>query len=259
MATLASLAGLPLYQEGYNFSEVDHVRGDRVEFWLADLSFGASTPTAKTITADAAALVDAETLSLKVASGTHKVYRGDVLWFDADDTLAVIAATTTIASTATTVPILPLMDGITDEATALSYGLKPLLSLMEGGIPESSGTEVTSRNKGQNLHSAKAIFGRDSTINLSGTVVRSDEALAIIAKKKRGSSLIYFESRYAPYENFSTMDANWIYGAGISAERGVAFVNNFTPTSGMDFQKITATLSISGAPTPYYPLGYSPT
>lgn len=256
MATLASLACLPFYSEGNNFDGTE-IRGDSMEFWIAAIPCGSATnrPDEITITTEAAALADAETISVS-ASVAKKVWQGDVIKFDTSSTLVVVKTTTEILTTATTVPVLPLEGGIADNETAKTYGMLPVWSLSEGGIPETSGQEASSRNRSESLFPVKIVVGRDYSINCNGRFVKNDPGAHLLESLSDGPKKIYWESRYAPYvsmvDHLGTAIAE---GSGPAAKRGTAFVQNFSmPATSQDMQQLQCTLMGSGSFSAYVPL-----
>lgn len=252
--TLAEYAAQPFYEEGISY-EGSQVRGDSMQFWIAPLMPGMLKPVVHTITMDAAALADAETISV-TADIPAKLYRGDVLPFTTSNVLVVIKADTLINTAPTAIPVLPLTGAIADAETASTYGLLPVLSLMEGGTPETSGSEVSSRNRGEGLFPVVEITQRDYTVTCNGRLVSFDPGAWIMKKLSKGRRKIYWEARYHPYYSFvDELGTVYTKGSGPAAETGIAFVQNWsTPSGASDLQQIQCTLKGSGKPNEYKPL-----
>lgn len=252
--TLAEYATLPFYEEGVSY-DGSQIRGDAAEFWIKPLLPGTTKPAIITITIKTAGLADDETISVQ-ATAAIKLYRGDVILFPTSDVLVVVKVDTTIATTPTTLPVLPLTGAIADEEAAKTYGLYPVLSLSEGGIPENTGSEVGSRNRSESLYQVKEIIGRDYSLTCNGRVVSYDPGLWTLKRLARGRRRVYWESRYAPYLSF-TDETGTIHtqGKGPAAETGAAFVQNYSIQSNADnMQQLQASLMGTGRPSDYAPL-----
>lgn len=256
MATLASLACNAFYAEGRNFDGTE-IRGDSMEFWVGAIPCGSATnrPDEITVTMESAATADAETISVS-ASVAKRVYSGDVIKFDTSSVLVVVKTTTEILTTATSVPVLPLEGNIADNETAKTYGLLPVWSLSEGGIPESSGQEASSRNRSESLYPVKIIVGRDYSLNCNGRFVKNDPGAYLLETLSIGSKKVYWESRYAPFISMVNHEgATLDEGSGPAAKRGIAFIQNFSmPATAQDMQQVQASLMGSGAFSAYVPL-----
>jgi len=161
----------------------------------------------------------------------------------------------TVAITAATnnsVKVLPLSGPITSGGTAKTYGLKPLISLMEGGVVDRQGQEMTSRVKAQSLYEVKGINKRSATMPLNGVVLKNDPALFDIEDVVGGSQLLYVESRHSPFQVFDNGGTIYDKGRGVGATGAIGTILNFQLTAPeADYVKFQASLSISGSPTPY--------
>lgn len=248
--TLLDYPNLPGYQLGFNFTSNDHVRGDRVEFWIKRLSYGQIVPTITTVTCTEPVAADDEEITVSIASGSIYIYRGDVMKFGS--TLIVFAEDTTITNVAAAKAIYPAVGTVADNATAKTYALKPLLSLQDGGTPQTSGTQAESRNRRQGLYSAIAMFGRSYTMNANGTRVKTDPGLLELQDSAQGDIDIYWECRYQPGESFLIEGVTYAEGTGPGAYKGIAKVNSFAlnPTQA-DFEKLAASLNGNGGFSPY--------
>jgi hypothetical protein len=251
MATLQDYAASAFYEFKQNFTGQDFVLGKDVESWVQELSYGASKPTVYTITAETAIDVDDETASLS-ADVAVKLYRRDVLKFPGKDVI-VIAEDIEIGTTATTVNILPAVEAIAADAEAVTYGMIPILSMAEGGLPEMSGTDAEAMNKEQGLYTARRTVKRDGSITISGAMLRNDPSLRLLQDVGLGSRNIYYQARYAPF----TLADNDTYteGAGPGAYEVVTtLTNNSYPSGGQEFVQVNYTMNFAGRPDQYAPL-----
>jgi hypothetical protein len=248
--TLAEYATLPVYELGRNPIGTE-VRGDQLEFWIKTLLPGTSRPTAVTISSEAIAAADATSISVS-SSADITLYAGDVLKFGSKDPV-VIATTTEVTSSATTVPVLPVIEALADGDTAKTYGMLPVLFRADGGVPETSGTDAGSRNAGESLYRVKAVVERDYTIPLNGRMVSTDPTLYIFRTIGTGRRNVFWQTRYAPFLSFTDdTGATLSEGAGPGAQQGVAYVQNFSmPHAANDLAMVNATLSGVGAPENY--------
>lgn len=235
-----------LLRTGY--TEVDQYRGDNLIPWVAELEFGESLPTEYTLAAAVAAQNDTSITLTAAASETVTLYRDQVLYFPTDDVVASVLTTTEVTDAGVAVPVRPLEGALTLDSEVKVYPIYPILSFMSGGfVPQSTGTIAESRNKGQSLFTAKGVFQRSGTATGEGTAIRNDVGRAILENAVTGSKLVYIETRRPIYD---------CYGAGFNAYKYIAIVESSSPTSdASDFEKVNFTLSISGAPTRYTPLG----
>jgi len=251
MTTLQDYASSAFYEFKQNFTGQDFVLGKDVESWVQELAYGASFPKIYTITMDAAADEDDEEISV-TADEAVTLYRRDVLKFGT--VLAVIAEDTEIGLTATTVPVLPLTADIADAVEAVTYGMIPILSMAEGGLPEMSGTDAEAMNKEQGLYTARRTVKRDGSITISGAMLRSDPSLQLLQDIGLGSRNIYYQARYAPF-TLSGADDVYTEGAGPGAYEVVTtLTNNSYPSGGQEFVQVNYTMNFAGRPNQYVPL-----
>lgn len=248
LADLRTLACNQYYKEGVDLDTTDKYLGNELEAWVRALPCGGTDPTAFTITAGAIT-ANAETADLTL-TGTvdERIFRGDVLWFATSQRLIVVSNTTLLtAGAATAVPIFPAEGDVAAAETAMSYLMRPILSFDTGFLPNSTGTEATSRNRGQSLYEAKAIVSRGYNVNGSGTAVRNDAGLIELETNRRGKGILYWESRHRPFDN---------YGIGINANSGKAFISSHSPgADASDFIKIAYDMMGTGSDDDYRPLG----
>lgn len=249
MATLQDYAALDFYEEKQQFTGQDYVLGKDTESWVQELPYGESTPLVYEIETEAVIAPDAETASLS-ANVAVKLYRRDVLKFG--NTLIVIAEDKEIGTAATSIAILPATAEVALAETALTYGMLPILSITEGGLPELTGTDAEAQNKVQGLWKARRTVGRDGSITLSGGMLRSDPSLPLLEKVGRGSRNLFYQSRHAP---FTLFEGGFTEGAGPGAYSCVvSLTNNGYPAGGMEFVQVNYTFNFAGRPDLYTPL-----
>ena len=245
---LQKLATQSYYEDGIDYSESDSYRGDSRESWVQELGFRQKTPVLYTATAESAVTTDDTTASVSLAAGqSGRIYKGDVLWFSLAQVLLVVSTDTDLTDVATNVPIFPASGDVAIGDTASTYLCRPIFSFEDGFIVNSSGTDASSRNRGQSLYSTKMVVGRDYSMSAAGRTVRQDPGLGILESVKNTNRRFYFEARWRPFDN---------YGIGLSAEVGRAFVNSSSPTApASDFHKVSYDIMGDGKPLPYLPLG----
>ena len=251
--TLEQYSALPFYEFRDVTQSGQQVRGDAFEFWFRPLLSGQTAPPVVTITTEALANADAESLSV-TASASTTLYRGDVLSFGANNAkLAVVAATTTIGATATPLPVLPLIESLASGDTARTYALINVASATDGGIPNITGTMANGRTREGSLFDLKEVVGRSYTISLSGIVLRNEPFIGIMYDLSIGQRSVFWQSRMKPYERMvNSAGATVTNGMGPASRQGIAFVQSFdTPAPSGDMLKYTATLEGNGAPVPY--------
>lgn len=256
MTTLQDYAALAFYDQKQNFTGPDFVKGKDIEAWVKDLPYGSNTPTIKTITIDAAVVADAEEIAVTTTSTTAvKLYRRDVLKFMPSEVLVVIAEDVTIATgvTPTTVKILPAVDAIPDSETASTYGMIPILSMAEGGLPEMTGTDAEAMNKEQGLYKARATVSRDGSVSITGALLRNDPSIRLLQDIGLGSRPVYYQARYPAFELLD--NGGYSEGSGPGAyEVVMTLTNNSYPSGGQEFVQVNYTLNFSGKPIIYTPL-----
>lgn len=147
------------------------------------LPLNSRVPASTTLTLDTAAVAGDTSLSI-TASASTPVKAGNSLTF-ADTTgnvQAIVLTDTTIATTATSVPILPLTQAIADTSTATYYtGLLPLYGIQEFGI-QSQDQEVDTTNTLSGFGTEMALVRSGKTASISGIQVPGDKALDTIIK-----------------------------------------------------------------------------
>lgn len=258
--TLQQYQALPFYEFRNTGQAGQQIRGDAMEFWMLPLFVGQSTPPIITITAASAANADAETISV-TASATATLYRGDVLSFGANNAkLAVVAANTTVGTTASSLPVLPLIESIASTDTARTYAMINVASATDGGIPNITGTMANGRTREGSLFDLKEVVGRSYTISLSGIVLRNESFTSIMYDLAIGQRSVFWQSRMKPYEQVvNSAGVAITNGMGPLSRQGIAFVQSFdSPAPSGDMIKYTATLEGNGAPSPYILLTDAP-
>lgn len=251
MPTLQDYAASAFYDFKQNFTGQDFVLGKDVESWVQALDYGVSKPTIYTIEAETAIAADDETASLS-STAAVKLYRRDVLKFPGKAVI-VIAEDIEVLTTATTVKILPAVEAITIGATAKTYGMLPILSMAEGGLPEMSGSDAEAMNKEQGLYAARRTVKRDGSITISGALLRNDPSLRFLQEVGLGSRNVYYQARYAPFTLLD--DGTYSEGAGPGAYEVVTTLTNVSyPSGGQEFVQVNYTLNFSGRPEQYAPL-----
>lgn len=253
---LTSLASLDIYDKRLDLRSDSFVLGKDTELWVKALNYGQSVPDIQPIEFDAAVVAEDTTASLKLGTGATVasliLYRGDVL--QTANALIVIAETTTITTTAAAVPILPAEDAVTDATVAHTYGLLPVLSIIDGGGLEFSNTEAEANNRSQGVWSAVKTVGRKATTSLTGSLIVTDPAVELFTELSLGSRNLYCENRYSPYVEFTLGTTTYVGGAGPGAWSFEASVSSSMPNPGNEFIKVNATLNVSGRPARYAPL-----
>jgi hypothetical protein len=220
--------------------------------------------TAVTVTAGGSGYIYPPTITLTGAgtgaTAVATIFNGAVIAVTVTAGGSGYTTAPTVGSTAytnSTLPVLPLTAALATTDTAQTYGLLPYLSYSEGGVVDSQGQEMASRNKGQSLFQAKGVSMRNATLTLNGALIKNDPVGTLLEDAATSAQGFFFQSRHAAYQQFQ--NASILYGIGVGARQGVAFVQNYQPQSPeADFLKIQCSMTVDGAHVPYYPLGYVP-
>jgi hypothetical protein len=137
---------------------------------------GSRTPTSVTITAAAASAADATSISVTCSTASTVVRAGTALIFTAPSPgagavnrqLAIVSATTTLATTATALPVFALRSAIASTNTAsMVVGLIPIFGLQEFGLQGQSTTvDITGTDSGSSTEMQKIRDSREFSINV---------------------------------------------------------------------------------------------
>lgn len=246
-AELQALACNTYYSEGVDYKGADKYAGQDLEAWVAPVGCVTGLPKQYDLTVGAVTLGDENvSISLEAGEADTTIYKGDVVWLPGQQALLVIAADTVLTDAGATVPIFPAEKTATS-VTAYSYLMKPLLSFEEGWLPNTSGSEASSRNRGQSPFSSKIIVGRDYSMSASGGAVKNDPGLVVLENVKNTTKQVFFNSRMRPFQSF---------GISPFSSFGTCFVNSSSPSAAAsDFIKVSYELMGDGKPNVYLPLG----
>lgn len=215
------------------------------------------TVSSVTITVEAEIAASSVTASF-TASVAYPVTIGQQIVFGS--TTITINENKTIGTGATTVAILASPATVADAATSVipapqakTYGMLPILSMAEGGLPEMSGSDAEAMNKEQGLYAARRTVKRDGSITISGALLRNDPSLRFLQEIGLGSRNVYYQARYAPFTLLD--DGTYSEGAGPGAYEVVTTLTNVSyPSGGQEFVQVNYTLNFSGRPEQYAPL-----
>jgi len=200
-------------------------------FQAVALPNNSRTPVLYTIT-NTAAVASAATSMSVTSSANVTLYAGSELKFGT--TVVVIATTTNVTATATTLPILPASAAIAANATATTYGFASLLGIQEMS-EDSKASLISIRSMASGRYNDQRVTMIDDSLQFSGWYHQLDAAMANILKPAyRNGSEIFFQAQYTDGETVS----------------GIGVISSLTRSAKLDdVQKYTFTLNVNGTPT----------
>lgn len=222
------------FQQGDRVEDLDMVKGRSLELWIKPIVGNALLPEVFVIEAEAAALIDATTISVS-ANKEVTLYRNDVLKFTGNK-FAVVKATTTVTTNATDVPTYGLPQAIDLEDKANTYAMTPIWSAKEGAYPQPSASYAEAHNKNMGLYAVSQKIREDYTATLSGDVNFKDPCLGIFKDMQTASlSKILVQARHAITTEI-TLGATtykWGEGPGAVQYKGNGTITLSDPEAGM--------------------------
>lgn len=141
-----------------------------------------NTPVLHTITAEAAAIVGATTVSLSAETpvflqhDTVLVFGSTRVRIQVPDSSSALSDGILIGSTATDVPCAPLTAALVDNATATTYQLYSLLGVTTASPTEQPQTEDTT-NMQSGFGQEMEVVGMNRSISVNGIGVRGDRCV----------------------------------------------------------------------------------
>jgi Phage tail tube protein len=165
---------------------------------VALLALNSRTPASTTITIDTAPTAGAESISV-TASASTEVKAGNSLTFvtTTGRVQALVTADTTIATSATSVPVLPLRAAIADTSTAVYYtGMLPIYGIQEFSV-QSQDQEVDTTNTLSGFGTEMALVRSGKTVSISGIQVPNDEGMDTIIKGVALTGALFGREVYA--------------------------------------------------------------
>lgn len=246
MGTLQEYAESAFYEQKEDRQGDDFVLGKETETWIQALMYNTPFPFTYPMTVMEDVAIDDEIIMLKTDRNVT-LYRGDYLKFDTD-TMVIIAQDTLIGTESTSVKILPALSNIDKDSHACTYAMIPIISMTEGSLPDSSGSDTESMNKTQGLFSAKRTVKRDGSVTIAGKMLKNDPSLPLLQRIGLGSRNIFFQSRYSPFVNFE----GYPEGGGPGAFEMIAtLTNNSYPTPNGEFVEVNYTITFGNSPKPF--------
>lgn len=246
MGTLQEYAESAFYEQKEDRKGDDFALGKETETWVQALMYNTPFPFIYPVTVIEDVAIDDEVIILKTDRPVT-LYRGDYLTFDTN-TIVIIAEDTLIGTESTPVKILPALNDIEKDSHACTYAMIPILSMVEGSLPDSSGTDAESFNKSQGLFSAKKTVKRDGSVTIAGKMLKSDPSLPLLQRIGLGSRNIFLQSRYSPFVTFD----GFAEGGGPGAFEMIAtLTNNSYPTPNGEFVEVNYTITFAGTPEPF--------
>lgn len=223
------------FQQGDRVEDLDMIKGRSLEIWIKPIVGNDLLPAVRTITVAAAAIVGDSTISV-TADEDVTLYRNDVLKITGNK-FAVVKATTTITSTATTLPVYALETALTGTGeVAKTYGMLPIWSAKEGAYPQPSASYAEGHNKNMGLYAVSQKIREDYSATLSGDVNFKDPCLDIFQKMQTASlSKILVQARHAITTEI-TLGATtykWGEGPGAVQYKGNGTITLSDPEAGM--------------------------
>lgn len=220
------------YNRGDRVEDVDMIKGRALDIWIKPIVGNNTLPEERTITATAASL-GATSVSV-TADEEVTLYRNDVLKFTGGK-YVIVKATTTIGTSATTVPVYALEAALTTE-TAKTYGMIPIWSAKEGAYPQASPSYAEAHNKNQGFYAVSQKIREDYSATISGDVNFKDPCLEIFQQIHTASlSKVLIQARHAITTEITigATTYRWGQGPGAVQYKGNATINLSDPEAGM--------------------------
>lgn len=222
------------YQQGDRVEDVDMIKGRSLDIWIKPIVGNAVLPEVRTISAEATAAIGDSSISVSADVETT-LYRNDVLKFTGN-IYAVVKATTTVGTTATTVPVYALEAALLGTETAKTYAMIPIWSAKEGAYPQPSASYAEAHNKNMGLYAVSQKIREDYTATISGDVNFKDPALEIFQQMQTASlSKILIQARHAITTEITigATTYRWGEGPGAVQYKGNSTITLSDPEAGM--------------------------